>query len=163
VAALVTTEGTAPIEPSFGLSEKEASMWRAEHWAAFDDALAVVITIVVTVALFYSLCASADEYQMAHNPYHHVCHGIMRLDVKNSSCCSEQDCAPTEEIWDSVRNGWTASKYGEWIDVPASKIVLRDRVPYGLGAEPHLCAAPPSRFTFGKDEVFCFIEPDGGT
>ena len=100
---------------------------------------------------------------MAHKPYHHLYHGIMRPDVKNSSCCSEQDCAPSEAKWDGTRKRWTALRYGEWIGVPASKIVPWNQVPYGLGAEPHLCVLPPSWSTFGKDEVFCFIEPDGGT
>jgi hypothetical protein len=168
VTALVATEGATPTWPSVGLGEKEASMRRAEIWATFNNALAVAMTIVVIAALFYSLPARAEEghsheHQMTHGTYHHLYNGIMRPDVKNSSCCSEQDCAPTEARWDSVRKRWTALKYGQWVDIPPSKIVPRDQVPDGLGAEPHLCAPPPSRSTFGKDEVFCFIEPDGGT
>ncbi|PVE20322.1 hypothetical protein DC522_33000 [Microvirga sp. KLBC 81] len=167
MTALVTTEGATPTEPSFDLDEEEASMRRAEVWAAFN-ALAVVITIVAIAALFHPLCARAeeghsDEHQMAHGTYHHLYNGIMRPDVKNSSCCSEQDCAPTEAKWDSVRKRWTALKYGQWVNIPPSKIVPRDQVPDGLGAEPHLCAPPPSSSAFGKDEVFCFIEPNGGT
>ncbi|EIM30633.1 integrase family protein [Microvirga lotononidis] len=70
-------------------------MRRAEIWAAFYNALAVVMTIVVIAALFYSLPARAeeghsDEHQIAHGAYHHLYNGIMRPDVKNSSCCSEQ-------------------------------------------------------------------------
>jgi hypothetical protein len=168
VMALVATEGATPTWPSVGLGEKEASMRRAEIWATFSNALAVVMTIVVIVALFYSLPAGAEEghsheHQMAHGAYHRLYNGIMRPDVKNSSCCNEQDCAPTEAKWDSVRKRWTALKYGQWVDIPPSKIVPRDQVPDGLGADPHLCAPPPSRSPFDKDEVFCFIEPDGGT
>jgi hypothetical protein len=135
---------------------------------ALDNALAAVMMIVVIVAMFYSFRARADEghsheHQTAHGAYHHLYKGIMRPDVKNSSCCSEQDCAPAEAKWDGVTKRWTVLKHGEWVDVPQSKIVPRDQVPDGLGAEPHLCAPPPSWSAYGKDEVFCFIEPGGGT
>ena len=143
-------------------------MRRAETWTAFDDGSAIVGTIIVLAALFYSVRSDAEEghspkHQTAHGAYHHLYNGIMRPDVQSSSCCSEQDCAPTEARWDSVRKRWSALKYGEWVDIPPGKIVPRDRVPDGLGAEPHLCAPPPSRSTYPKDEVFCFIEPNGGT
>jgi hypothetical protein len=93
-------------------------MRRAETWTTFDDALAVVITIIVTVALVYSLPARAEgghshEHQMARGAYHHLYNGTMRPDIMNSGCCSEQDCASTEAKWDSVRKRWTALKYGE--------------------------------------------------
>jgi hypothetical protein len=138
-------------------------MRRAKGWMAFDDASAIVMTIVVVTALFYSFRARADEghsdeHRTAHGAYHRLYNGIMRPDVKSSSCCSDQDCAPTAAKWNSVRKRWTALKDGEWVDIPPSKIVPRDQVPDGLGAEPHLCA--PS---WSSDEVFCFIEPGGGT
>ena len=143
-------------------------MRRADTWTAFDNGLAIVVTIIVLAALFYSVRSEAEEghspgHQTAHGAYHHLYNGIMRPDVKNSSCCSEHDCAPTEARWDSVRKRWTALKYGAWVDIPPGKVVPRDRVPDGLGAEPHLCAPPPSWSAYPKDEVFCFIEPDGGT
>jgi hypothetical protein len=168
VRTLLIAEGTTPTRRSVGLGEQEASMRRAETWTTFDNALAVVMTIVVIAALFYSLPVRAEEahsheHQMGHGAYHHLYNEVMRPDVMNSSCCSEQDCAPTKAKWDSVRKRWTALQYGQWVEIPPSKIVPRDQVPDGLGAEPHLCAPPPSSSTFGKEEVFCFIEPDGGT
>jgi len=143
-------------------------MKRAETWSAFDDILAVVGTTLVIAVLFYSARSNAQEghspeHQMAHGAYHQLYNGIMRPDIKTASCCSNQDCAPTEAKWDSVRKRWTALKYGKWVDIPASKIVPREQVPDGLGAEAHLCAPPPSWSTYGQDDVFCFIEPSGGT
>jgi hypothetical protein len=143
-------------------------MRRVEMRVAFDNALAVVMTIVVIAALFYPFRAGAaeelsHEHRMAHRAYHHLYNGIMRPDIRNSSCCNNQDCAPTEARWDSGRKRWTALKYGEWVDIPRSKIVPRDQVPDGLGVEPHLCAPPRSWSAYGRDEVFCFIEPGGGT
>lgn len=143
-------------------------MRRAEIWTAFGNALAVVMTLIVVAALFYSFRARADsghshDHQVAHGAYHQLYQGIMRPDFKNASCCSNQDCAPAEAKWDSLRKRWTALKHGEWVDIPQSKIVPRDQVPDELGAEPHLCAPPPTSSTYEKDEVFCFIEPGGGT
>jgi hypothetical protein len=144
-----------------------AAQVRRIPWRPQDDAFAILTTIVVIATLFYTLAASAEaehshEHRLAHGTYHHLYEGMMRPDVKTSSCCSEQDCAPTEARWDNVRKRWSALKYGEWVEVPQSKIVARDKVPDGLRAEPHLCAPPPSK-SYGKDEVFCFIEPGGGT
>jgi hypothetical protein len=92
-------------------------MRRAETWTTFDNALAVVITTIVAVALVYSLPARAEgghshEHQMARGAYHHLYNGTMRPDVMNSGCCSEQDCAPTEAKRDSVRTRWTRSNTG---------------------------------------------------
>ena len=143
-------------------------MRRDECRKALDNASAVLMTIIVIVGLFYSFRANADaghshNHQTAHGAYHHLYNGIMRPDAKNASCCSQQDCAPTAAKWDIVTKRWTALKNGEWVDIPRSKIVPRDQVPDGLGAEPHLCAPPPSWSSYAKDEVFCFIEPGGGT
>jgi hypothetical protein len=142
-------------------------MRRTETWTTFDNALAVVMTIGVMAALFYTLPAGAEEghsheHQIAHGAYHRLYNGIMRPDVKNSGCCSEQDCALSEAKWDSVRKCWTALKYGQWADIPPSKTVLRGQVPDGPSAEPYLCAPPPASSTFGKQEVFCLIEPEAG-
>ncbi|WP_133239443.1 MULTISPECIES: hypothetical protein [Microvirga] len=65
-------------------------MRRAEIWAAFNNALAVVMTIIVIATLFYSLPVRAGEghsheHQMAHGAYHYLYNGIMRPNVKNSS------------------------------------------------------------------------------
>ena len=165
--ALMTAECTAPLPTSAGLDEQEASMRRVESWIPFNNALAIAAVIGVTAA-FYPIDSSAQEghshsHQVSHSIYHYLYNGIMRPDSKNSSCCSEQDCAPSEAKWDGTRKRWTALRYGEWIGVPASKIVPWNQVPYGLGAEPHLCAPPPSWSAYSKDEVFCFIEPGGGT
>jgi hypothetical protein len=46
------------------------------------------------------------------------------------------------------------------VDIPDSKIILRDQVLDRLDAEPHLCTRPPSRSLHGKDEVFSFNELD---
>ncbi|WP_262271484.1 hypothetical protein [Microvirga yunnanensis] len=143
-------------------------MKRAETWSVFDNILAVVGTAAIITALFYSAHSNAQEghspeHQMAHGAYHQLYDGIMRPDAKNASCCSNQDCAPTEAKWDSVRKRWTALKSGQWVDIPANKIVPREQVPDGLSAEAHLCAPPPSWSAYSPDEVFCFIEPGGGT
>jgi hypothetical protein len=143
-------------------------MKRAETWSVFDNIFAVVGTAAIIAALFYSSRSNAQEahspeHQMAHGANHQLYTGIMRPDAKNASCCSNQDCAPTEAKWDSVRKRWAALKYDKWVDIPASKIVPREQVPDGLSAEAHLCAPPPSWSAYGPDEVFCFIEPGGGT
>jgi hypothetical protein len=142
-------------------------MRRAEIWTAFNNALAVAMTIIVIAVLFYSLPSRAEwgqspEHQTTHGAYHHLYNDVMRR-MKNSSCCSEQDCAPTEANFDSIRKGRKALQCGESVGIPVSKIVPRDPLPYGLGTEPLLHAPPPSRFTSGKDEAFRFTEPDGRT
>lgn len=143
-------------------------MWRSGTGTVLISTSAIVVVFFAIAALFYTLPARAEEghsssHQMSHGSYHHLYNGIMRPDVKSSSCCSEQDCTPTRAKWDRLRNRWAALKDGQWVDIPPGKIVPRDQVPDGLGAEPHLCAPPTSSTLYGKDEVFCFIAPDGGT
>ena len=133
-----------------------------------SESVLFVLLVIGTVTTFCSRRALAEEehsheHNLSHGAYHYLYNGIMRPDSKNSSCCSNQDCAPTEAKWDHLRRRWSALKYGKWVDIPPSKIVPRDQVPDGLGAEPHLCAPPLSSSLFGGDEVFCFIEPGGGT
>jgi hypothetical protein len=142
-------------------------MRRVEFRMPSESVLCVVLVIGIVTAFCPSRALSQEEHsyehKTSHGAYHYLYNGIMRPDTKNSSCCSNRDCAPTEARWDNVRQRWTALKYGKWVDIPPSKIVPREQVPDGLGAEPHLCAPPPSASLIEGDEVFCFIEPGGGT
>jgi hypothetical protein len=76
-------------------------MRRAEGWVPWDDMFAVVMTIVIIAALFYSFHARAEaahsrEHQVTHGAYHHIDNRIVRPDLDNSSCSGEQDSAPSE-------------------------------------------------------------------
>jgi hypothetical protein len=76
-------------------------MKRAETWSTFDNILAVVGTAVIIAVLFCSVRSNAQEghsteHQMAHGAYHQLYNDIMRPDIKTASCCSNQDCSPTE-------------------------------------------------------------------
>lgn len=128
----------------------------------------IALAFVITLALFAPVRGQehSPDHAQQHSQHHQLYNGLMRPDMPTSSCCNNNDCAPVEAKWDAATRQWSAVKPGVgWVVIPPNKIVPRDRVPDGLGAQAHLCAPPPSWPAFAETPkmIFCFIEPGGGT
>lgn len=82
----------------------------------------------------------------------------VKPDNPKASCCSKQDCYPTEVRF---RDGDIYAKRREdgiWMRVPPQKIERHRDNPDGRN---HVCAPPPYQL-FPDGQVFCFILGTGG-
>lgn len=107
----------------------------------------VAIVLIISTLAFVASCSLVmvpSRYGFGHEAYR----DWVRPDMPGSSCCSERDCAPTQER--IVGDGYEALLDGQWVKIPPSKI-LRKPSPDG---QPHLCALP-------SGEVLCFLPGQG--
>ena len=112
--------------------------------------MSLLVRLAVTVlAVCLSTAAKAESARHGdgHSKYHHAYKGLMRPDAPTSSCCNDIDCRPTQAKFNAATG---------------NKIVDGD-VPAELASEAHLCAPPAAWPGYGKDDVFCFIRPNGGS
>jgi len=121
-----------------------------------------LMLVLLAVFLWTGADAQTGRHGHAHSKYHHAYEGLMRPDAPTSSCCNDNDCRPTEAKFNAATGNWEAVMDGRWITIPKNKIVDGD-VPAELASEAHLCAPPPGWPGYGKDDVFCFIRPNGGS
>lgn len=120
-----------------------------------------LLFVVVTLSSAWPAFAQSGDHGVGH-AHHHPWYSALKRPDHGGSCCSDNDCRPTTSRYDPQTGRWSAVKDGRWISIPPEKIVDTD-VPAEAGSEAHLCAPPPTWSGFGRDEVFCFIRPNGGT
>jgi hypothetical protein len=118
--------------------------------------------LAVAFVLSVPAMAQTGDHGAGHARHHSWYKGLMRPDQPKGSCCNNNDCRPTQARYDARTRRWSAVKDGRWVTIPPEKIIDTE-VPAEAGAEAHLCAPPPSWPSYGPDEVFCFIRPNGGT
>lgn len=86
-----------------------------------------------------------------HSRLHHWYQKLMRPDNPSVSCCSSNDCTPTQAY--RLEDGsWKALKAGRWISVPQSKINSEES-PDGYA---HICFYPQA---VENDDILCFVKP----
>ena len=102
------------------------------------DALAYAVFVGLTMLVILYV---TPEKARAHQPY-----STWKIPGSQTSCCSDQDCAPVQA---SYRDGsWWVSISGAWVEVPEDRI-LRD-VPSPDG-HAHVCY---------NGRVLCFMPPE---
>jgi hypothetical protein len=81
----------------------------------------------------------------------------METDHPNVSCCSKDDCYPTEAR-PGVNTQWAARRRedGLWIDVPDEKV---ERVRQPPDGRAHVCM--PKAGTYAWNPIYCFAPPAG--
>lgn len=77
----------------------------------------------------------------------------MMPDAPRTSCCHDQDCAPTASRF--VNNRWEAERNGIWIPIPSGKVEQERDSPDGRS---HLCGRQTMT---GEFMVFCFLAGSG--
>ena len=99
------------------------------------------------IVVDYAPKARAEE--LGHHLHHESDYRLLKQPGTDSSCCSDQDCAPVKA---ELRQGqWFAFRQSKWIAVPDEKII-RERNPTVEGG--HLC--------YLRGVVVCFLPPNTG-
>ena len=118
----------------------------------------LIALILIVFAISFTIELRAETLQGFHNQHHHgrLHHWyqkLMRPDVPKISCCSSNDCTPTQAR--QVNGKWQAMKAGRWIDIPSQKINAEESV----DTQAHICWYP---FTKETDDILCFVKPGNG-
>ena len=115
-------------------------------------AVAVAACLLTAATWYAARPAKADEEHMrlyhADAQQDQWMRSLIRPDT-GTSCCSLNDCAPTDAEW---RDGqWWAMYRGAWRAIPPEKVLTS---PISMDGEAWLCASPLT--------VFCFVPPVSG-
>ena len=119
----------------------------------------ILLALVILVFLILIGTAhSQGEIRGFHNEHHHgrLHHWYQKLMRPNDpylSCCSSNDCTPTQAKM--VDGKWTALKAGRWITIPNENINSEE----STDGHAHICWYPSTADT---DEVLCFVKPGSG-
>lgn len=129
----------------------------------FKNRLLVLFVLILGMGLIFGpliigIARSQGEMRGFHNEHHHSrlhhwYQKLMRPDNPQVSCCSSNDCTPTQAK--QVDGKWVALKAGRWITVPAEKINKEE----STDGAAHICFTP---WSVADDDILCFVKPGSG-
>lgn len=119
-----------------------------------------LVLIAVGLALFATPARGQQhgDHGFKHSEHHEWYKGLMRPDNPKISCCSHEDCRPTET---RVKGETVEAKIdGEWYTIPPEKILPKAAPDLGS----HICAPAFSKhganeyeYAYPKGYIFCAI------
>lgn len=115
------------------------------------------LLVIIVLMIAGRVHAQHGHHGVGHDKLHHWYSQLMRPDMPASSCCSNQDCYPTQarQLSDGT---WEAIKNGRWIRVPNDKINREE----SYDTQAHICAPKGVNEAYPSDFVFCFVKPGAG-